>query len=93
MAILRLLNQISLVLGIVSLIFTIVQIFYKLKIKKLQEELVSKIITMMELKKSDQEIINILVADEWDPEEISVKIGEIRQLTKFNSNQAQKNQE
>lgn len=91
MVFLKLVNQTSLVLGVLSFVYTLQQIYLKITLRKLQEELVSKIVTMMELRKPDEVIINILAAEGWPVEEIQIRINEIHQLTKFTAQKPQQN--
>lgn len=75
------LNRVSIILVFISLVYTIYHIVLRIQLKKIQEELVSFIITMIQRKFSDQEILNILHQKGFELEEIQNRINELRQLT------------
>jgi len=81
MSFLLTLNQASIILMIISIIYTIYHIVLRIQVKKMQEELVSFIITMIQRKFSDQEILATLHEKGYELEEIQNRLDELKNLT------------
>jgi hypothetical protein len=89
MGVLQTLNLGSLIFAALSLLYTIYYTYIKIKLRKIKEELVSKIISMLEQEQSNEQIVNSLLNEGFRKEDVGSKMYEIRQLMNLRQQQNQ----
>lgn len=80
MEILQIVKFISLFLAVVSFLFTALQIYFKLRLRRYKELMVEKIISMMEDSKSEGFILRTMVEEGYPPDIVEDKCVEVKNL-------------